>query len=360
MPALDLFTDFVKQTGKAVASSPDKIVNDAQLRNYTLFDKMTSNREKQFCDGGSEIQDFVKLDEAGNAESYSSGDAATLRNVQTTTQLTAPWKFVRASLTYTEKEVLLNGGDSGTTSEMRFHQFKNLKTSKMQDVYTDILNKLARLIVAEPTVANMTNGDDPYSIFYSLTTDGLAPSGFTTVYGVNPTTKSKWRNQTATYTDGSEFDDTAGILAAIDQAMLLTNFQRPANASEYFTNSDLNRQAILTNREGLYTIQQIMRAGNDIYRAGPQDPNYGSPVFGGIPFLADEALDDQSSFTSGQPGYLGINANFLKLVFHRDKFLQMSEVFTPHDKPDTRVMYVDCWLQMLNQSRQRHFYVSAA
>ncbi len=171
---------------------------------------------------------------------------------------------------------------------MRFHQFKKLKDFKYQQMWTSTMNKLERLMVVAANNANMesNSGQEPYSIPATLTSDGLAPSGFTTVQGINPTTQSKWRNQTASYTAASFLDTDTGLIAGFDQIMQLLNFKKPMavpDGEKNFTTSEFKNCVVLTNREGRRDYMKALRANNDITRTGPQDLR-----FDGVPVRACE------------------------------------------------------------------------
>ena len=83
-------------------------------------------------------------------------------------------------------------------------------------------------------------------------------------------------------------------------------------------------------------------------------------MFNNVPIVNAEGIDDQSSFTSGSPDYLFSNMNYLKLIFHREKFMQMGEPMKFPDKPDTVVVWCDLWYNLFNCSRQRHGYLQAS
>jgi len=353
--ALSLFTDFFTQTtGPALLSGPDEIINDAQLRNYEAYDALS--RAKKDVQGGSSIKDVILFDTNGQATTYLSGAEATVTNTNHLSTISVPWRFVRVPITWNEKEIMLNEGGSGDAT---FQQFKKLKESKYKAAYTDLYNRLERLMVAAPSHSAMeaSDGTDPYSIFASVTSDGLAPAGFTTVQGVNPTSQSKWRNQTASYTASAPLDSENGVIAAFDEMSQLVKFKKPSNAERYFTDSELASHVILTNKEGRRLFMKAIRANNDLTRVGPQDPSYPDPVFNNIPVRACEAFDDRAVFSAGAPHYLFLNMNHIKLIFHREKWMQVSAPMSSPTKPDTMVVWVDTWLNVFNCSRQRHGYV---
>ena len=355
MPALSLFTDFFTQTtGPAYLSGPDDVINDAQLRNFEA--QATFFKSRKEVQGGASIKDMILLDDPLTAGTYQPGDAATVTNVQGGTTISLNWRFCRVPIVWTEAEVLLNEGGGASNATTQFHQFKKLRNFKYQQGFTSLVNKMERLLVAAASNADMETaaGTEPYSIFASITNDGLAPSGFTTVQGVNPSTSPNWRNQNTTYTHATPYDTDVGIIAGMDAITQLVHFKRPPNYQQYFQDDSLSRHVIFTDRTGRQDYMKAIRANNDITRAGPQDPSYGSPVFNNIPVSAVEGFDDRNAFTASQPAFIFINMNHMKLIFHREKFMQKSEVMGFADKPDTKVMWVDTYINLFDCSRARH------
>jgi len=356
--ALSLFTDFfTHETGPAYITGPDDVINDAQLRNFASLSAFFSAKKE--VQGGSQIKDVILLDDPLTADSYLPGEKASVSNIQGATTLTANWRFVRVPVTWNEQEVLLN---EGSGENAMFQQFKKVKMFKYTQAYTSLFNKLERFMTVSPNNANMeaATGSDPYSLFAFVTSDGLAPSGFTNVLGINPSSKSAWQNQNATYTASTPFDTDNGIIAGFDTISQLVVFSRPPSHQEYFDDDNFRRMVIFTNREGRRDYMKAIRANNDITRAGPQDPSYGNPVFLNIPVVNNEGMDDASSFTAGSPDYVFLNMSHIKLIFHRQKFLQMGEPQVFPDQPDTIVVWCDSYLNLVCVSRKRQGYLSAA
>ena len=354
--ALSAFTDFFTHTtGPSYFSGPEEVINDAQLRNFGALTAFS--RAKKEVQGGSQIKDMILLDDPLSAATYNPGESATITNTQGGSTVTVPWRFIRVYVTWPEAEILLNEGGGGGTAQ--FHQFKKLRDFKWQQGWTSLMNLCERKMAATANNANMeaSSGKEPYSVFATVTSDGLAPTGFTTVQGLNPTAKSKWRNQNTTYTSGSPFDSDVGIIAGFDTLSQLIQFKTPPSKTQYFDASDINRHVVATNREGRIDYMKALRAGNDITRAGPQDPAYNSPVFSGIPVENWEVLDDQSSFSAASPHFLFLNMNYLKMIFHREKFMQVGKPMTFPDKPDTTVVWIDTYVNLFNSSRSRHGYL---
>jgi len=359
--ALNAYTDFVASTGPAYLTGANDLVNDAQLRNYEVFNAVSRARRK--VSGGSDIRDTVILEDPSTAATYLPGDPVTVLNTQTTSTNTVKWRHIRVYTTTTEAEIMLNqsGGMGQSREDAIFHQYKNLKRVKEQSAFTSMFNKVERLTFATASNAAMeaAGGQEPYSVQATITSDGLAPSGFTTVQSINPTSLSNWRNQTAGYTASTPFDSQNGIVAGFDQMGHKVNFKAPSYQPDgsKFTTSDMKNCAVMTNEEGRRLFMQSVRANNDILRMGKQDPAYSEPVFDGVPVLHCDVLDDLSLFSAGSPDYLFVNLNFFKLVFHESKWFAREGPFIFPDKPDTSVTYWDLWYNLFNCSRRRQGYL---
>lgn len=356
MPYLSEFADFVKSTGPLYLHGPDQLVNDSSLRNYEAQDLLL--RTKREVQGGSTIKANIILDATNDAVHYKPGDVATIQNRNYLTAMDLEWRFTRIEVTYNEKEISLN---EGAGRESRFQQYTRVMKAKMAGRQTDIITKIERALVASAAVdMENSSGTTPYSIFASLTSDGLAPSGFTTVQGINPTTKTNWRNQTASYTAASLYDIDDGLIAGFNDMVEKVKFKAPSKGKKNFTESGLDQMVVLTNKEGLTNYRKVLQSLNDITRVGAQDPSYPNPQFNGVEIRSVEAFDDQSTFSSGSPGYLFVNGKYLHVVCRAGKWMDMSREYYPHNQPDTVVFYFDCWWNLANESRRRHGYLAAA
>lgn len=358
MPIDTAFSDWYGSRTPVGITNPKEIPNAAQLRDYNLLRRALSSPAKIEVQYGNAIRFEAFLDDPGLAENRDPGDTFTIINPQVAKNGAARWCETWAQCSWNDREV--SDKMTGVQGESKqFTAFRDMAESKDQQMWTSLFNLMERNFARAATTASMVSGKDPFSLFYSVTTDGLSPSGFSDVYGLDPTVNSRYRNQTSTYTSGQLFDAQNGILGAFDRGRLLVRFRRPPQYEKYFTDTSLNEQAILTNREGHYTCSQIMRALNQITRAGPNDAVY-DPVYDNRPIEVCDAFDDLSSFTSGQPQYLFINFKWMKIVWHGDYTLSTTKTFDIYNKPDTHVKYVRNRYNMVDTLRKAHLRVSQA
>ena len=356
MPSLSEFSRFFAETGPTTLTGPNAVINDAQLRNYGATDMLS--KAKRELKGGNRIQDFILFDDPMTASTYKPGDNATASNPQSTDKLVVDWRFIRTPVSWNDKEISFNEGGGS-----EYDQFKSIRNRKWQEAETSTMNLFERLFYATPSNADMeaSSGQEPYSLLASVTSDGLAPAGFTTVQGINPTTKTKWRNQTATYDVSATFDQEAGLLSGFDTIAQLVNFRSPMLTNEpgKFSPSDMSKCVIHTNREGERKYRAVCRAANDYTRKGAQDPSLTSCVWDGVAVTSVDQLDTNGTFTAGSPGYLFYNMNFIKLVVHAGDWMKKGKINPDPFKPDTEVCWITSSCNILNQSRRRHGYLSA-
>jgi hypothetical protein len=273
---------------------------------------------------------------------------------------------VRVYATWTEAEILLNGGSSNLTSQAQFHQFKRLARTKELGAMTSLMNKCENLAWAVPANATMevTAGQEPYSLPTFITSDGAAPSGFTTIMGQNPTTEANWNNKFATYDAADLYDEDDGIIGTMDDMWLQLDYRQPPRAKEYFENPSMRRQIIWTNRDGRKRYVRALRASNDSLPQ-QQDPAYNAPTYNGIPVTYAKVLDtallnSSAVFADGSPPYYWADMNYVKTIWHSEKFMQASEPMKIADKPDTVVRWWDSYCNVFCRSRARLGMMTAA
>lgn len=379
------FLDFVATTGAAIMSSPEDVINDGQIRNYRALNRMSLGRDAaETIQGGLIFKDIIQLATSGTASTFKPGDQMSYTNKNIAKVWQIPMRYIRNYWEANIFELQRNGegGSSGSRDMGRFQQFKKLVKLKKQDCYVDLLNKQEALSWATPSNDNMetTAGQEPYSILCFVTGDatathtpqggaaytvGTAPSGFTTVAGLNPTTNTGWGNQYETY-DYADWEDAAtGLLKGFRRMYRKLDFQMPPTQKEYFESPEARRKVVCTDLQGSEMYERALATSNDFTRVAANDPAYVQAVFAGLPVEYVAQLDAQA-WSAGQPNYLWLDFNYIKMVYSRDWFMKPmvdnrnGGMIVDPNRPDTQVCPVATVSNIFCKSRARQGYLKAA
>lgn len=361
MPSLASFNAFVQSTGEKIATDPDAIINDAVKNTYMLARMLKGRDAAQSVQSGSSISDRIMLTDSGTAEFYHPNDDLEVQNVDNLVTIEIDWRFIADHYSYTEQEVTLNSGDPQT-------YYKNLLKSKRQACTTSTFNKMEDALWAAPSNSDMeaSSGKVPYSIPSMITTDGLAPSGFTTLETLNPTTNSGWRNQTETYDPSNISDETDGLVRAMDRMWHKVRFVSPRTQQEYFESDLLQKMVIATNLDGITTVQSLTRNANDrLVPANNLGWVAGNVAYAGLPIeyisTLDTALINSGAvIPTGEPWFFYINLMYLYPIFHSEKYMQENPPKDHPRQPFSYVVWKTTYYNLFMASRRRQGLISAA
>ncbi len=354
MPSISDFNDFVKATGNRVATSPDKIVNDATKNTYMVARMLKGRDASMSVQGGAKIIDRIQLSDSGTATFYLPNEDLDIQNVDTLTNIQIDWRFLTDHYAYTEEELDLNSGNPQT-------YYKNLLKSKRQACHTSLYNKMEDQLWAVPSNAQMeaAGGRQPYSIPTFITPDGLAPTGFTTLETINPTTESGWRNQVSEYDPANISDRQDGLVAAMDDMWLSVKFEAPESLQQYAENDRLNKMVIATSKDGYKELASLTRDAND--RLVPQNNLgwvMGQITYAGMPIKYVSTLDTAllnagSVIAEGAPWFYFINLNYLYPIFHSTRYMDEKEPMNRDRQPFSFVVWKKLYYNLFMSSRRR-------
>lgn len=385
MVSLSDFSDFVKSTAPAWASSKEAFVNELQKNSYPLQRFLRGRDASDTFQNGERIKDAVIMDAPGTFEMISPETESTWTNAQTLTTWEIPWRFAQAHMSWTAQEVELNEGSSATA-------WKRVKKVKQTGLANDIVNGLDSKLFARPYKSKMesftADPGEPYSIpaLVNEYDDGLfgydsastpTAAGIwgasDTVQGIAPATKTRWVPTRKTY--GSLTAAAAGnLLAAFDDIFLDLQFRQPGTMNEYFENDNMFRQVIHTTKDGIVKYKALLRAENDVQvTPGRQDPAYQNPTYSGIPLERAPQLETETLYVTGTgstlytesdnsgttanitgPRYYWINANYMKMAFHSNYYFKYLDVFSPERNRTKFVLPIQIWFNLYVTSRRHH------
>lgn len=415
--AISTFNDFVATTGPAYVRGPDDVVNEAVKNSYILRRFLKGSDMAKVIRGGANIKDAIILDEQSTFAQYQPNDTFTWQNPQVLSTATAEWRFSVDHMSWTDQEVELQGGGGLSRDALR-GVYKNLKRTKEQRMWTSMINGIEDKLWQVPNTATMETaaGSEPFSIpsiineqddtqfgngvYQNGALTGLPGGAWTTILGINPDTKLRWRNQVVNYNDptatasgavGDAGSDAGGaeaavptagtgvnILQAFDQMWMKVRFQTPPTRQEYFENAELYKQCIVTSRRGMTEYMSLLRRSQDLFAtASRQDPAYIKPAFAGIDLEYAAALDTAALYDNATPGnalqaevsasgelsgprYYWINGNYLFPVFHATRYMERKGPMQHPNQPFTSVVVCDMWWNLFCNSRQRQGIVSPA
>ncbi len=410
--ALNLFTEFVNITGPTYLTRPREVVNDAQKTNYgTLGYMLRGQGMADVLQGGADIRDYIYLAAVRRARSYKPNQRQTYNNPQTGTTWRIDWRFFLTDMVWTDEEIILNAGGN-MSREAKFQAYKDLYWRKQQDLYTDQMNFFEELFWAAPNNAQMesASGQEMFSIpcfihendlqgtaggvqtaEHPLEYLGGAAVTWSTIAGINPDVADggeNWANIVVQY-GGTTTTAPAGflpgsqnnILYSLDVAYGATDFRPPPMFQEYFENPQHQQRPgpfIACSLIGKSRLMFVYRESKDVW-IDAKDPFF-NPTYAGAPIVYIAQLDTAAIYDNDNqtalvteitaagggaasaekigPRYYGIQPQYLRPVFHTDRYFTSLGVMTDVDQPTTHVMPVNTYANLAPRSRNRHFLLS--
>ena len=395
---LTLFNNFVESTGPAYIKPPEEVINDAQLhRTYSIASLMAGDRgKKMMYDGGSEIRFATFFETGGRTRFHQPGATQNWAQPQKVVHGRAAHRYAISDMSWNLQAAELNLG-----STPDFQRYFNYKAQLEQMAYTDIWDFLESHVWSEPDFTEMESlaggaEGKMYSIpaFINeygsglMNSAGTAGTAWTTVHGIDPTSADKGQNrfthQTSSYsvevTNSTQLASSLTILGAFEKMWKKVHFEKPPSNGDAYSNPAYNSQQIFCSPEGQTAYATCLRAFQDQFVIeGRQDPAYPDPAFNFIPVKYVNALTTATLYPNNTtlgsasdniaegtnatgnrqgPRFYWINSNYLHPFFHKDYFFARGGVREHFNDPDTFVVPIRLWGNLMCTSRIRHGLVS--
>lgn len=397
-----LFHNFVESTGPLYITSPDDVINDAQLhKTYSFGALMGGDRgKKKMLSGGSKIK-FSSFFETGQRTRFHQpGATQNWAQPQKLISGEAQWRFLITDMSWNLQTVELNTGSGDM-----FQQFVDLKRHLEQVMWTDKWDFLESHIWSEPDADEMeSSAGGDQGKFYSIpafineytsglyNTGGGAGTAWTTIHGIDPTSTTRGQNRYVQATEVYSNEGTnastspsasaSSILGAFERMWKKVHFEKPPTHGEYFSNPAYSGQQIFCSPEGQTAYASFLRMNQDLYVIeGRQDPAYPDPAFNFIPVKYVNALTSATLYPNNTtvasatdniaegtnatgdrrgPRFYWVNSNYLYPVFHETYFFLRGKVREHYNDPDTFVVPVRTWGNVVCPSRMRQGLVRPA
>lgn len=339
MPALqaadvpDLVTATLRDLGRGKWTD---LTSDTQ--EFHVMKKFMKGNKIVTFDEGYEFQWNVKTDDNRSARSVglAATDVVDIRDTMTTGN--HPFRHLTCNYGFELREPAFNRGKSAIF---------NLVESRRIDARVSMV-KLAELQMWRvPTSTSTDIHGIPYWVVKNNTEgfNGGAPSGYSTVGGLSPTTYTRWKNYTGQYTAVSADD----LVLKLDTAMDKTGFMPPVDMPVYNTG---DAYEIYTTQGARQTMKQLAMAQNDNL-GFDLDPAHGRVMFRRVPIQWIAQLDEDTT----DPFY-GINWGEFKLAVLKGWFMRPTRIENQPNQHTVTVVHEDSTVNPFTRNRRRHFVLA--
>lgn len=293
---------------------------------------------------GSGIQWDVNVTDPDAASNVGFGATDVVDIGEGWVEATAPW---RNSMTY----YAIIGQEESMNAD-NYTRIQDLKKARRDRA----VKSLAYLMEANWWGAPVALSDEltPYGINTWIVKNatagfnGGAPSGWTTIGGLNPTTYGGWKNYTALYTLLSKPDG----IRAWRLAAYATDFQPPIDGIP--TTNTGNDYGFYMNRSTVMTLEELLEAQNDDL-GSDVDSQYNRPVFRSQPCDYVPFLDADTT----NPIY-GINWGDFKTYILQGWWLKETHVPIYPDQHTVKAWFIDLTYQIVCRNRRLNFVLATA
>lgn len=396
---LNNLVDLFLATSQAVLTAEGYLLNEAQPRNTFLTRSMKRNDMQDMVQGGDRITDQVIFDITQTGVDYQPMESMSASLAQHLTEISIDWKFTAFNVVFDKHEKGLNNA-MDLKRGARAMVFKKLIRSKHSNLWVDVNRKFDAQVFAQPNAATMeaSGGKTPLSMFCTIHQFGavegadkptaIAPPGFTTIQGVNPTTQPRWRNPVEFYAgDEAAIQGPAGDagnpqrwdgFTAFSSLYQRLRFKDLAIRPEFGESSE--PEGFISTSLWGYKLYELATASlNDHLRHGASNAAYPGLNYEGVPVEWMEQMDfaevwpdaantgfagehndstNEAGGALGDPEFEGPRfvfnvPKFFKKIVHSTHFLEETVIPPDKEQPFSWVVFYDCWHNNWNASRQR-------
>lgn len=401
---LQEYADFVDGTGPASGVGPRQLLVQSRKYDYPFSEMCYGENEiKRLVRGGNPIRQHMLFSGSGVGTKYLPGAKRDYKNPQRLKKAQVYMRYFTTHKTWVDNEILQNQLIMKGSKSARFEQYVDLDDEKEAMMWIDTHEKLDSYLFAFPDASTMEGDDgmDHMSLFAinNEEDNGLfgteAGAPWTTVFGLSPTDASlygRWAPKRKGYKKiadapgATSGPDPDALIPALDELMDDVKFGRPKTHAEYWEQDSLRSLQIWTTKRGRTIFKTALRAGQDHWIAGPQDPAYNDPTMRGIPVKRVQELETAAVYydSTGTPNYTTEgtaaesgaanawysdsdsvahhpgprfylhNFNYTFPIFQDERFFFRDKPSRHHNIPDTWVVNMTVWHNIFCISRQHN------
>jgi hypothetical protein len=342
MPQANEIADLVTTTLRELGRGKWTDNSSAYLDTVALKILMTKNRT--MLESGYEIQFNRSTSVGSNARFVTMGapDIVTIPNVMSTGVV--PWRHVTNNWAWEFREPLMNKSPSQIV--------ELIKTRRIASI-GDMIELFERAIWRVPAVSDtVTIYGIPYYVVKSNTAvtatnrgfSGTAPTGYTTVAGINPTTDTRWRNYATQYTAITKED----LVRKARQMAKFTGFKPLVESTpEYATGPAGPKREYYANYATIAPMEEMLEAQNE--NLGTDLAKYdGKTMFRGAPVNYVQELDNDTTNPLYQIDWSVMGIRGLKGAWMKET--AVSQVPGQHTMSAT---HTDCTMNLVCYDRRK-------
>lgn len=333
----DLITTTQKNLGK-----PNFTQISTTLQRYVMMGEILREKRVTF-QSGTHIQWQVMHDESSAAQHQGkyAVDNPNVDDVMTTAE--APWRLATTNYSIERGEVTENRNPQRIVDLVKVRRI-----AAMVSLAKELENK------GWSKPADSTNKTDPFGIPYwivknaSTGFNGGNPTGFSDgAGGLDSTSKTRWQNYTAQYTDVSKTD----LVRKWREAATKTEFMAPVPHPSHNTG---NQYAHYTNYNVLGTLEELLEAQNDNLGNDVASKD-GRVMFRQNPVIWVPKLEDDSQ----DPVY-GINWGEFKVAVKANEFMVETPAIRAPNQHRVFSTFVDLSYNYICYNRRSQFVLATA
>ena len=225
----------------------------SDLTEYMFLDKLLPRHKKSHRGKSFKWNLMTKIGE--NAKHTALFDKRNIDISDNIIQGEVPWRFTKTSYAFDLREEEINSGSA--------EQLVDLIDTRRQGAKAALAVLMEEAGWGKPT--DSSDGLTPYGIEYYIVknaTEGFyggAPSGFSDVAGISPTTYDKWRNYTGPYTNVTKDD----LILSMKKSVLETGFKTPMQAPALDQSGIANKYQIYMNKNTYLEFDKVGESQND-------------------------------------------------------------------------------------------------
>ena len=314
------------------------------LQKYVAFNRLMKGNRVEEEDSGPEFEWRVKVTNTGSARAVElfEADSKPIKDMFVYAKM--PFRHLNANFSIEEREIQFNDSPQ---------KIVDLILARRKDAWGDMAAAFENYWWDAPNAALTKNPTGlRYFVVKNASTGfyGAAPTGYTTVANLNPSTYTSWKNFTSVYVNATPDD----LLRKWRTAFISTGFEPPVD----FPNlaSDANYEHY-TNTGMIIALIEMLEGRNDNLGrtdlAGLANGRDASVLFFSTPVIWVPKLDEDST----NPIY-GVNWGVFSTVFLRGENMREGKAMISGDAHRTVTTHVDTSMNWRCLDRRQNYVLA--